>query len=54
MANVSLPTPPMFEHENYDFWSVKMKALLVAYDLWNVIKGATIHLQLEKIQLWNK
>ena len=29
---------PQFNGENYDFWSVKMETILIAYDLWNVIE----------------
>ncbi|GAV83978.1 DUF4219 domain-containing protein/UBN2 domain-containing protein [Cephalotus follicularis] len=41
-SNVSLPTPPVFGGNEYDFWSAKMKTFLRAYDLWeSVEKGYT-------------
>ncbi|KAG8645275.1 hypothetical protein MANES_10G049666v8 [Manihot esculenta] len=32
------PPPPVFLGENYLIWSVKMKAYLKAYDLWEVVE----------------
>ena len=29
---------PQFNGENYDFWSVKMKTIFRAYDLWDVVE----------------
>ena len=29
---------PQFNGENYDFWSVKIETILIAYDLWDVIE----------------
>ncbi|GAV92250.1 DUF4219 domain-containing protein/UBN2 domain-containing protein, partial [Cephalotus follicularis] len=37
-SNVSLPTPPVFGGEAYDFWYTKMRAYLRAYDLWETIE----------------
>ena len=28
---------PQFNGENYDFWSVKMRTIFRAYDLWDVV-----------------
>ena len=33
---------PQFNGENYDFWSIKMKTILIAYDLWDVIECDTL------------
>ena len=32
------PTPPKFEGQNYSIWSIKMKACLQAFSLWEVIE----------------
>ena len=32
------PTPPKFEGQNYSIWSIKMKAYLQAFSLWEVIE----------------
>ncbi|XP_021814207.1 uncharacterized protein LOC110757000 [Prunus avium] len=29
---------PQFDGANYDFWSVKMETILIAYDLWDVVE----------------
>ncbi|KAM2243929.1 hypothetical protein ACFX1S_010690 [Malus domestica] len=29
---------PQFNGSNYDFWSVKMETILIAYDLWDVVE----------------
>ncbi|KAI5317604.1 hypothetical protein L3X38_037311 [Prunus dulcis] len=29
---------PQFDGANYDFWSIKMETILIAYDLWDVIE----------------
>ncbi|XP_058008790.1 uncharacterized protein LOC110632040 isoform X1 [Hevea brasiliensis] len=36
--NASLPAPPVFKGENYNFWSVKLKAFLMAYDMWETVE----------------
>lgn len=36
-SSSSLPLPAIFNGESYDFWSVKMKAFLMAHDLWDII-----------------
>ena len=33
---------PQFNGENYDFQSIKMKTILIAYDLWDVIECDTL------------
>jgi hypothetical protein len=33
---------PKFNGSNYDFWSVKMETILIAYDLWDVIEFGTL------------
>lgn len=30
---------PLFIGENYDYWSIKMKTLLVCQDLWEFVEG---------------
>lgn len=37
-SSSSLPLSTVFNGESYDFWSVKMKAFLMAHDLWDVIE----------------
>ncbi|XP_038680189.1 uncharacterized protein LOC119981203 [Tripterygium wilfordii] len=37
-SNSSLPAPPVFKGEGYDFWVVRMEALLNAHDLWNSVE----------------
>lgn len=37
-SSYSAPPPPVFSGENYPIWSVKMKAYLKAYDLWEVVE----------------
>ncbi|GAV57492.1 DUF4219 domain-containing protein [Cephalotus follicularis] len=37
-SHAYLPAPPVFRGENYEFWSVKMKAFLRAYDLWEIVE----------------
>ncbi|TYH07113.1 hypothetical protein ES288_A08G207200v1 [Gossypium darwinii] len=32
------PNPPVFTGENYPIWTVKMKAYLRAFDLWDVVE----------------
>ncbi|XP_038688586.1 disease resistance protein RGA2-like [Tripterygium wilfordii] len=34
-SSSGLPTPPVFSGEGFDFWLVKMEALLQAHDLWS-------------------
>ena len=29
---------PQFNGSNYDFWSVKMETILIAYDLWDAVE----------------
>ncbi|KAL5767483.1 hypothetical protein ACOSP7_014091 [Xanthoceras sorbifolium] len=29
---------PVFDGENYDFWSIQMKTLFISQDLWNLIE----------------
>ncbi|KAF2305213.1 hypothetical protein GH714_003095 [Hevea brasiliensis] len=36
--NASLPAPPVFKGENYNFWSIKIKAFFMAYDLWETVE----------------
>ena len=46
MANIFQPssmTIPIFNGENYDFWSIKMKTFFCSQDLWDVVdEGFTI------------
>lgn len=37
-SNVPLPAPLVFTGENYDYWAVRMKAYLFAYNLWSVVE----------------
>lgn len=37
-SSSSLPLLAVFNGESYDFWLVKMKAFLMAHDLWDVIE----------------
>lgn len=37
-SSASLPVPPVFKGENYDFWSVKMKAFFLKHDLWKIVE----------------
>jgi hypothetical protein len=37
VSNGALRTP-QFNGENYDFWSVKIETILIAYDLWDVVE----------------
>lgn len=32
------PFIPIFDGENYDFWSVKMKTIFLSFDLWEYIE----------------
>ncbi|XP_022863923.1 uncharacterized protein LOC111383959, partial [Olea europaea var. sylvestris] len=41
MANstlASMPIPIMFGGENYEYWSVRMRAFLMAHDLWEIVE----------------
>ncbi|KAL3646200.1 hypothetical protein CASFOL_011380 [Castilleja foliolosa] len=39
MASSGVPQPlPIFDGENYDFWSIKMKTLFLSLDLWDLIE----------------
>ena len=39
---------PQFNGTNYDFWAVKIKTILIAFDLWDVIEaGIQSHQSLE-------
>ena len=40
MAGSSDLRTPQFNGSNYDFWSVKMETILIAFDLWDVIEIA--------------
>ena len=46
MANIFQPsfmTIPIFNGENYDFWSIKMKTFFCSQDLWDIVdEGFTI------------
>ena len=28
---------PVFDGENYDYWCIKMKTLLISQDLWDIV-----------------
>ena len=32
------PSPPIFDGQNYPVWTIKMKAYLQAYDLWELVE----------------
>ncbi|KAD4386084.1 hypothetical protein E3N88_26253 [Mikania micrantha] len=36
-SNQSLPPLPIFKGEGYDFWSIRMKTILMSQDLWEFI-----------------
>ncbi|KAJ7962170.1 Retrovirus-related Pol polyprotein from transposon TNT 1-94 [Quillaja saponaria] len=38
VSNVSYSVIPIFSGENYQFWKVKMKTLLLADGLWNIVE----------------
>ncbi|XP_021278973.1 uncharacterized protein LOC110412694 [Herrania umbratica] len=37
-AGFNTPAPPPFTGENYQYWAVKMKTYLKAFDLWDVVE----------------
>ncbi|XP_074324289.1 uncharacterized protein LOC141704917 [Apium graveolens] len=37
-VNIQQPTMPIFNGENYDYWSLKMKTLFQSQDLWDLVK----------------
>ncbi|KAK9740343.1 hypothetical protein RND81_03G028000 [Saponaria officinalis] len=37
-SSSTVPSVPIFVGENYDFWCIKMKALLCALDLWEIVE----------------
>ncbi|CAN0829366.1 Retrovirus-related Pol polyprotein from transposon RE1 [Linum grandiflorum] len=37
-TSISLPSPTIFNGENYDYWAVRMKAFFMANDLWEIIE----------------
>ena len=43
MANTTQPFVPIFNGENYDYWSIKMKTFFCSQDLWDIVEeGFTI------------
>ena len=38
-SHFSAPASPVFTGENYGMWSIKMKAYLQAFDLWEVVEA---------------
>ncbi|XP_074364452.1 uncharacterized protein LOC141705350 [Apium graveolens] len=38
-VNIQQPTMPIFNGENYDYWSLKMKTLFQSQDLWDLVKS---------------
>jgi hypothetical protein len=39
MSVNTLPSYPIFNGENYDFWAIKMKGYLQAIDLWDTVES---------------
>ena len=37
--NIQQPTMPIFNGENYDYWSLKMKTLFQSQDLWDLVEN---------------
>ena len=37
-AWVSHGGQPVFDGESYDYWSIKMKTLLISQDLWDIVE----------------
>ena len=43
MVNTTQPFVPIFNGENYDYWSIKMKTFFCSQDLWDIVEeGFTI------------
>ncbi|XP_074322761.1 uncharacterized protein LOC141659731 [Apium graveolens] len=38
-VNIQQPTMPIFNGENYDYWSLKMKTLFQSQDLWDLVES---------------
>ncbi|GAV79481.1 DUF4219 domain-containing protein, partial [Cephalotus follicularis] len=38
-SSTSANAIPVFSGENFDFWSIKIKTILRAYDLWEVVEN---------------
>ncbi|XP_038707233.1 uncharacterized protein LOC120002538 [Tripterygium wilfordii] len=38
MSASSLPPPPVFKGENYDFWAARMESFFMAHGLWHLIE----------------
>lgn len=41
-SSLAIPSAPLFTGENYDFWCIKMKALLTALDVWEIVEQGCI------------
>jgi len=37
--NISQPQIPVFQGENFGFWSIKMKTLFLSQDLWDFVEN---------------
>ena len=48
-VSVSQQLIPIFNGDNYQFWSIKMKTLFLSYDLWDLVENGMNEYDVERL-----